>query len=529
MNSGLPCAFSEPRRRASSLVRHRRSRPAWGAAGLAAAFAQVACSDPMSPDLKLVQLPSIQVAVLAPDSMATHAVEDTLVFLGLAAAEDLGVLPDDSVWWELSHVEVGRGRVLRLRLEPGRHFVKFLARYGRRMGGATARITVQGSRVGHILWMLPLDTLDLDGISLSPRGALHVMDEGGGLAVAVGLDGSVRWRTHLDVVVQGHPPAVAPDGTAYYGHWGGAAGSRGGVVAIGGGGLRKWIFSANEHGPPGSTYHHAHGGVAVGRDGTVYFGSEENDGPIYAVNPDGTLRWRTSTAADTSRVRHRILTHSTLVGDSLVVALNRSGTLVAVDARSGALRWRTALVPPGEATDPFPQFSVADDRNGRVIVGRGLKLVTLDGAGRILWERSPGVRFGSAAPVIDSDRRIYFANSAGGVYIYSRDGVLLARFGPESTEIVGAPALAARGMVYAAGRDSLYSYNASGDRRWAVPIDHRPGPYGAVGGPLIAPTGNVFFRASHSGVIAVRDTVGPVVDAPWPAFQGGPARLGRPE
>ena len=86
--------------------------------------------------------------------------------------------------------------------------------------------------------------------------------------------GHVKWRFMADdLYIQGRP-ALGPDGTVY------AIGVKGHLYALTPAGGVKWIFridNANALQP-----------VSVGTDGTIYFASIAT---IYAVNPDGTLKW----------------------------------------------------------------------------------------------------------------------------------------------------------------------------------------------------------------------------------------------
>jgi hypothetical protein len=89
-----------------------------------------------------------------------------------------------------------------------------------------------------------------------------------------GTVGHVKWRFMADdLYIQGRP-AVSSDGTIY------AIGVKGHLYALTPTGGVKWIFridNANALQP-----------VSVGADGTIYFASIAS---IYAINPDGTLKW----------------------------------------------------------------------------------------------------------------------------------------------------------------------------------------------------------------------------------------------
>ena len=87
--------------------------------------------------------------------------------------------------------------------------------------------------------------------------------------------GHVKWRFMADDLYIQSRPAVGPDGTVY------AGGVLGHLYALTPAGGVKWIFRpglGNVLQP-----------VSVGVDGTVYFAQESS---VYAVNPDGTLKWK---------------------------------------------------------------------------------------------------------------------------------------------------------------------------------------------------------------------------------------------
>jgi hypothetical protein len=86
--------------------------------------------------------------------------------------------------------------------------------------------------------------------------------------------GHVKWRFMADDLYIQSRPAVAADGTVY------AAGVGGHLYSLTPTGGLKWVFSA---GTPNSLQP-----VSVGLDGTIYFSV---DPTVYAVNPDGTLKW----------------------------------------------------------------------------------------------------------------------------------------------------------------------------------------------------------------------------------------------
>ena len=92
--------------------------------------------------------------------------------------------------------------------------------------------------------------------------------------VALNPDGTIKWAqsTIYHPVDAFSSPAVGSDGTLY----------AGGITAFSPNGTAKWQYS----GPEGSP--------SIGPDGTIY---SSGDAGLYAMNQNGTLRWRFSTGA----------------------------------------------------------------------------------------------------------------------------------------------------------------------------------------------------------------------------------------
>jgi Concanavalin A-like lectin/glucanases superfamily/PQQ-like domain len=78
------------------------------------------------------------------------------------------------------------------------------------------------------------------------------------------------------------------------------------------------------------------GGPIIGPDGAIYFGAR--DGKLYALNPDGTMRWDFATGGN-------IASGLSITADGLVYAGSVDGKLYAVGT-DGAKRWEFALGGP---------------------------------------------------------------------------------------------------------------------------------------------------------------------------------------
>ncbi len=109
----------------------------------------------------------------------------------------------------------------------------------------------------------------LDNVYFTSNGILYCLDSGGNLL----------WNTNDTFDFEGNP-AVGKDGTIYI-----TGAENAGMYAIDQGGTVKWTYSS-------SSYSNK---PAIGDDGTIYYGTRKVDdsieGKLYALYPDGTLRW----------------------------------------------------------------------------------------------------------------------------------------------------------------------------------------------------------------------------------------------
>jgi eukaryotic-like serine/threonine-protein kinase len=277
-------------------------------------------------------------------------------------------------------------------------------------------------------------------------------------------------------------------------------------------------------------------------DGTAYFGS--NDHYLYAVNlADGVQRWKFKTG---SRV-----TSSPAVYSGRVYFGSYDGNIYAVDAKSGEQRWKFASEgerrftgrhlhgsdPAGESMpDPFDFYlssPVIDAETVYVGSGDG-NIYALDAAsGALRWKFRTG-NVVHASPAI-ANGMVYIGSWDSYFYaIDARSGHERWRFKTgEDHEIanqvgIQSSATIAEGMVYFGCRDSnLYALDAvSGAKKWAYPTK---GSW--VISTAIAKDGTLYFATSDSGLLHAVDAKTGVLKYSlsfhhWPMFSS-PAIAGR--
>jgi len=254
-------------------------------------------------------------------------------------------------------------------------------------------------------------------------------------------------------------PAIGPDGTIYFGDFG-ASGSTmgttnlyaGNLFALNPDGSLKWVFD---------TQGSVGGAPAIGPDGTIYIGTSEalfstgavGQNSILAVNPDGTLKWKVSLPS----------------------------------ASSGLA-----------STDGAGQLSFEIAPGGGVIYAvAGADLYALSTTGLIEWQVTLGTPFYFgfgiyseailSSPVVGPSGAIYVIGSVPGpncvpvelasctqdysLYSVSPGGAINWQVALDDPAYQSGPAVDSNGIIYTAcGAASICAYNPDSSLKWMVAL-----------------------------------------------------------
>jgi outer membrane protein assembly factor BamB len=319
-------------------------------------------------------------------------------------------------------------------------------------------------------------------------------------------------------------PAVAPDGTIYFGTFTGR------FWAVWPDGARKWVFRAGLE---------IKSSPAIGTDGTVYFGCR--DRKCYALRPDGKLKWEFSTGGwvDSSPA---------LASDGMICFGSWDRTFYALSP-DGKQRWQFATAGPIVS-------SPAISRNGTIYFGsHDNKFYALGSDGQRKWEYSAGGPIISS-PAINQEQGIYFTSVDGFCYALDFDGTLKWKLRTGGiTE--SSPVIAPGGAIYVAVNKQVWGITPLGVKKWEATVDDfiLPTPlilansticfesgwgvmfnmgleegfnwkFVPVGrnSPAVAANGEIYVSdATH--FTAIRSKV-PLAQSPWPKFHGNPRNTG---
>ncbi len=262
-------------------------------------------------------------------------------------------------------------------------------------------------------------------------------------------------------------PAIADDGTVYVGTSAGASGY-GYLLAYTEDLQLKWAFET-----AGSVT----SSPAIEADGTVYFGS--GDSYVYAVNPNGTEKWRYPTGDAIA------YSSPAVAPDGTIYIGSNDGYLYAINP-NGTLRWRYKY-SMGGAIESSPAIAL----DGTIYVGaRGSQpgtgyLYALSPGGAVQWVYGPpdvnaDVK---SSPAVGSDGSIYVGDYGGVLHAINPDGSNKWRY-PNEGPVQGyydhaSPAIGADGTIYiqrngppegGSGFGDLLAVNPDGTLRWKKDI-----------------------------------------------------------
>jgi outer membrane protein assembly factor BamB len=230
-----------------------------------------------------------------------------------------------------------------------------------------------------------------------------------------------------------------------------------------------WVYKTGSNRPPQS-------GIVIDSNNTIYFGSR--DSYLYALNPDGTLKWKYETSGF---IVQEVIPNIDLQGNIYVTNFifdppePDRGELYSIKP-DGTLNWK--IMYDNGFAFRSPVFS--PDGNTIYIAGVDSNLFALNLDGSIKWKFSCGVI--KRAPMIDSNGNIYFTPTQEPQYFYSLkpDGSIRWQYElPLGTFIYSIPTIDQEGNLYSIGLDTtccpyhwkLFSLRYDGAFRWEYIFD----------------------------------------------------------
>jgi PKD repeat protein len=270
-------------------------------------------------------------------------------------------------------------------------------------------------------------------------GTIYVYAIAGSYLYAIDSDGNLKWRVDTGYGWDSSftpPPAVGPDGTIYAPTMD-AIGTK--LLALDSNGSTKWSYSLGS----------LASAPAIGPDGVIYIGS----GSVYAINPDGTLKWKSDVAS---------------TGDPFSMTIGPDGTIYVPESAGlaalnfdGSLKWRisTGWISGSPAIGPDSTIYLPIDMLDRILA--------ISPTGDIKWmydEWGVYVMSWSSPPLaIGPDGTIYSSGHSNRLYAISPDGELEWRIDLHGW--AGTPVVDANGTIFVTSED-VNAINADGTLKW---------------------------------------------------------------
>jgi outer membrane protein assembly factor BamB len=269
-----------------------------------------------------------------------------------------------------------------------------------------------------------------------------------------------------------------------------------------------------------------HSTPAIGKDGTIFIGS--SNGILYAVNPNGSLKWAYNT------MNYFVETSPSIGSDGTIYIASTTsvgkGRLYAIDPL-GTLKWFF------ETAKRIQWSSPAIDSHDTIYVGcDDAKLYAIGPNGTIRWTYNTGA-INDSSPAIGADGTIYLSASypSDKLFAIHADGSIkwIYQNYLDGMKLRSSVAIGSDGTIYAGSssylnKGHLYAINPNGTDKWRFEIiGIGGGGSGQVGpSPAIGPDGTIYFGADYT-LYAVETSSGGLASTPWPMYHRDARHTGR--
>ncbi|MFC2142885.1 PQQ-binding-like beta-propeller repeat protein [Candidatus Aenigmatarchaeota archaeon] len=328
------------------------------------------------------------------------------------------------------------------------------------------------------------------------------------------VDGTIKWKFDAGSAIYSSP-VIGEDGTIYVGT------QNSDMYAVNPDGTEKWVFDAGEpvesEAYPGN-FHGIISTPAIDSSGVIYFTSLANY--LFAVNPDGTEKWKFPVKRSDS-----IWCSPTIDDDGTIYI----GSYIYEKGSSDEVGYLFAVNPDGtekwkfETTHVHP--STAIGINGELYVGGATPIKdgnvvglinTLNRDGDLVWNYAFET-WQESSPSVADNGMVYIGSKEGKVYAINPDGTLEWTYEVEVVDnlddipedqrgyvdlyhlngISAVPAIGKDGTIYVGAWNSyFYAFNPDGTLEWK--FETPPAYEGVSSSAAIGADGTIYF-GSNSG------------------------------
>jgi outer membrane protein assembly factor BamB len=252
------------------------------------------------------------------------------------------------------------------------------------------------------------------------------------LFYALNPDGTLKW--HYAIASGVLPsPAVGPDSTIYFSSYDGF------LYALNPAGNLKWRSGV------GDVFRSA---VSIDPDRTIYFNDATH---LYALNPDSTLKWQYPVDDVQKPIiikKDDFFISSPSIDDDGTIYCSLSDEYFYAINSDGTLKWRYQF---GSVAHSSPTIN----QDGTIYFGANDKnLYALNSDGSLKWQYKTRSSIYSS-PTIGSDGSIYFGSKDDYLYGLNSDGSLKWRY-EFVRDIVSSPTIGSDGTIYFGSGDEFF-------------------------------------------------------------------------
>jgi outer membrane protein assembly factor BamB len=405
--------------------------------------------------------------------------------------------------------------------------------------GATGSITDTLSFEEGMMWSFEADKpVYYSSPALAPDGTIYFgtgifIHTDSGSLYALNPDGTLKWKRELDLFPSqvypkgdnGYSPTIGSDGTVYI------QGATSALYAFDPQGTRLWKYDSYDDYPVG--FEVGQRTPAIGLDGTLYVSADA----LYALFPDGTRKWRFQ--ADWGcRASPAIGPDGTIYvmgGQDKLFAVNPNGTQKWMFALEYS--WEMSFASPAVDTDGTIYIAAEDSDSGF------LYAVNQNGTQKWRYTVIGDYRVLRSSPAIAPDGTIYVGTKSGGsgfpaqLLALNPDGTLKWAFNvPQvhqtADDIYCSPAVGADGTIYfGAETGSFYALNPGGTLKWSVPLqggNNWSSPALLDDGTLYVGSHQTTWQGEWIGhLFAIKTNDLGLAISPWPKFRHNNRNTGR--
>lgn len=282
----------------------------------------------------------------------------------------------------------------------------------------------------------------------------------------------------------------------------------------------QWTFKAQNHDVPGSSYSFLNG-LLIGPDGTIYTqaynSSNGGSDGLYAINPDGTVKWFSTAAAggpnsfgSGMKLRSMAIGQDGTIYCIVNIASQERGThydfhLRAIDPDNGTLKWEYISRAKGLSSETQPVISpngeilfreVIPHDNSRTTpfgdVDTGVSSITsLYPNGSLAWNTP--IPVSDSAMAVSANATIYAMSNIGYLYTLLSNGTIQSNVTVPAQGDIRSLSLDGSGNIYVVVNNAFYKFNANGVLGWKFDS----ADVGINIPPIIDKQGNVFLAVSN--------------------------------